>query len=115
MDDNMIWCTLIAAVAYSIKDMIPSHYEMFHRARAKDVADVMDEVNHLDKLFSEHNLRICGLEERVEILIKRVDAINDAVDDNEQTMLGMGKKLEDLQSDVAGHLTRIDDLEARHD
>ena len=42
---------------------------------------------------------------------RRLDAINDAVDDNEQTMLAMGRKLEDLQSDVAGHLTRIDDLD----
>ena len=40
---------------------------------------------------------------------RRLDAINDAVDDNEQTMLAMGKKLKDLQSDVAGHLTRLDD------
>ena len=40
---------------------------------------------------------------------RRLDAINDAVDDNEQTMLAMGRKLEDLQSDVAGHLTRLDD------
>ena len=42
---------------------------------------------------------------------RRLDAINDAVDDNEQTMLAMGKRLEDLQSDIAGHLTRIDDLD----
>ena len=42
---------------------------------------------------------------------RRLDAINDAVDDNEQTMLAMGRKLEELQSDVAGHLTRLDDLE----
>jgi hypothetical protein len=41
----------------------------------------------------------------------RIDAINDAVDDNEQTMLAMGKRLEELQSDVAGHLTRLDDLD----
>ena len=26
-------------------------------------------------------------------------------------MLAMGRKLEELQSDVAGHLTRLDDLE----
>ena len=41
----------------------------------------------------------------------RIDAINDALDDNEQTMLAMEKKLQDLQSDVAGHLTRLDDFE----
>jgi predicted nucleic acid-binding Zn-ribbon protein len=40
----------------------------------------------------------------------RIDAINDAVDDNEQTMLAMGKRLEELQSDIAGHLTRLDDM-----
>jgi len=64
MDDTLIICTLIAAVAYSIKDMIPTHYEMFHRVRASEVADIRDELNHLDKLFSEHNLRIYGLEEK---------------------------------------------------
>ena len=42
---------------------------------------------------------------------RRLDAINDAVDENEQVMLGMGEELKDLQSDVAGHLTRIDDLD----
>ena len=40
---------------------------------------------------------------------RRLDAINDAVDENEQVMLGMGEELKDLQSDVAGHLTRLDD------
>lgn len=40
----------------------------------------------------------------------RIDAINDAVDDNEQTMLAMGRRLEELQSDIAGHLTRLDDM-----
>ena len=44
---------------------------------------------------------------------RRLDAINDAVDDNEQTMLAMGKKIGEMQSDLAGHLTRIDDLEGR--
>jgi hypothetical protein len=42
---------------------------------------------------------------------RRLDAINDAVDDNEQTMLAMGRRLEELQSDIAGHLTRLDDFE----
>ena len=42
---------------------------------------------------------------------RRLEAINNAVDDNEQVMLGMGEELEKLQSDVAGHLTRLDDLE----
>ena len=40
---------------------------------------------------------------------RRLDAINDAVDENEQVMLGMGEELKALQSDVAGHLTRLDD------
>ena len=44
---------------------------------------------------------------------RRLDAINDAVDDNEQTMLAMGKRLEEVRSDVAGHLTRIDDLDGK--
>ena len=75
MDDTLIWCALIGAVAYAIKPMLPTYYELTK--------------------VSQH----------------RLDAINDAVDDNEQVMLGMGEELEKLQSDVAGHLTRLDDLE----
>ena len=77
MTDTLIWCALIGAVAYAIKPMLPTYYELTK--------------------VSQH----------------RLDIINDAVDDNEQTMLAMGKKLEDLQSDVAGHLTRIDDLDGK--
>ena len=74
MDDNMVWCALIFALAYVGRNMLPSYYEL---TKAKH---------------------------------SRIDAINDAVDDNEQTMLAMGRRLEELQSDIAGHLTRIDDL-----
>ena len=77
MDDTLIWCALIGAVAYAIKPMLPTYYELTK--------------------VSQH----------------RLDIINDAVDDNEQTMLAMGKKLEDLQSDIAGHLTRLDDIDGR--
>lgn len=77
MDENFVWCVLIAALAYIFRDTLPTYREL------------------------------------TESSSRRLDAINDAVDDNERTMLAMGKKLEDLQSDVAGHLTRIDDLEGR--
>ena len=77
MDENFVWCVLIGALAYAIKPMLPTYYELTK--------------------VSQH----------------RLDIINDAVDDNEQTMLAMGKRLEDLQSDVAGHLTRIDDLDGK--
>jgi ParB-like chromosome segregation protein Spo0J len=40
----------------------------------------------------------------------RLDTINDAIDDNERTMLAIGRKVGDLQSDIAGYLTRLDDL-----
>jgi hypothetical protein len=43
----------------------------------------------------------------------RLDSINDAVDDNEQTMLAMGRKLGEMESDVAGLLTRLDDIHGR--
>ena len=82
MDDTLIWCALIGAVAYAIKPMLPTYYELTK--------------------VSQH----------------RLDAINDAVDDNEQTMLAIGsanekmqRRLEVLESDVGGHLTRLDDLE----
>ena len=51
---------------------------------------------------------------------RRLDAINDAVDDNEQTMLAIGnanekmqRRLEVLESDVGGHFTRLDDLDGK--
>ena len=74
MDENFVWCVLIAALAYILRDTLPTYRELTEGSS------------------------------------RRLDAINDAVDDNEQTMLAMGRKLEDLQSDVAGHLTRLDDL-----
>lgn len=74
MDDTLIWCALIGAVAYAIKPMLPTYYELTK--------------------VSQH----------------RLDAINNAVDDIEQTVLAVSKSVEDMQSDVAGHLTRLDDL-----
>ena len=65
----------------------------------------------------EHEL-IMRLEDRlreqdaeIEMLRTRLDAINNAVDDNEQTMLAMGKKLEDLQSDLDSISEAVDDNE----
>ena len=82
MDDTLIWCALIGAVAYAIKPMLPTYYELTK--------------------VSQH----------------RLDAINDAVDDNEQTVLAvvgenekLQRRLEVLESDVGGHLTRLDDLD----
>ena len=77
MDEALIWCAVIGAVAYAIKPMLPTYYELTK--------------------VSQH----------------RLDVINATIDDNEQVMLGMGEELESLQSDVAGYLTRLDDLEAR--
>ena len=77
MDETLIWCALIGAVAYVTREAFPSYYELTK---------------------NKHG---------------RIDAINDAVDDNEQTMLAMGRKLEEVQSDVAGLLTRLDDIDGR--
>lgn len=74
MDETLIWCALIGAVAYVTRAAFPSYYEL------------------------------------TKIRQDRLDIINDAVDDNEQTMLAMGKKLEDLQSDLAGYFTRLGDM-----
>ena len=76
MDETLIWCALIGAVAYVTRAAFPSYYEL------------------------------------TKVRQDRLEAINNAVDDNEQVMLGMGEELEKLQSDVAGHLTRLDDIEA---
>ena len=75
MDDTLIWCALIGAVAYVTKDAFPNYFELT-RGRSKH----------------------------------RLDAINDAVDDMEQTVLAVAKLVEDMRSDAAGHLTRLDDL-----
>ena len=91
MDDNMVWCALIFALAYVGRNMLPSYYEITNVRR-----------HNLDKMRND----ILRLE-------TSVDAINNAVDDNEQELMGALKKIEDMQSDIAGHLTRIDDLEGR--
>jgi hypothetical protein len=88
MDDNFVWCALIFALAYIGRNMLPSYYELTSFRR-----------HSLDNMHDE----IMALEDRA-------DAISDAVDDSDKTMLAMGKKLGEVQSDVAGHLTRIDDL-----
>ena len=88
MDDNFVWCALIFALAYISRNMLPSYYELTSFRR-----------HSLDNMHDE----IMALEDRA-------DAISDAVDDSDKTMLAMGKKLGEVQSDVAGHLTRIDDL-----
>jgi peptidoglycan hydrolase CwlO-like protein len=93
MDENMVWCALIFALAYVGRNMLPSYYEITSVRR-----------HNLDKMRND----ILRLE-------TSVDAINNAVDDNEQELMGALKNIEDMQSDIAGHLTRIDDLEARHD
>jgi predicted nucleic acid-binding Zn-ribbon protein len=87
-------------MAYVSRHMLPSYYEITSVRR-----------HSLDNMRDD----ILALEESVEILIKRVDAINNQVDDNEQELMGALKQIEDMQSDIAGHLTRIDDLEGRHD
>lgn len=74
MDETLIWCALIGAVAYVTRAAFPSYYEL------------------------------------TKVRQDRLEAINNAVDDNEQVMLGMGEELEALRSDVAGHLSRMDDL-----
>lgn len=78
MDENFVWCALIFALAYVLRDTLPSY---------RDLRDMYNG--------------------------KRIDAIYDAIDDNGRTMLAIGRKVGDLQSDVAGYLTRLDDLEAR--
>jgi chromosome segregation ATPase len=75
--------------------MLPTYYDMNSGRR-----------HSLDNMRDD----IYGLEESVETLIKRVDAINNQVDDDEQDLMGALKKIEDMQSDIAGHLTRLDDM-----
>ena len=91
MDDNVVWCALILALAYISRHMLPSYYEITSVRR-----------HSLDNMRDD----ILSLEERV-------DAINNAVDDNEQDLMGALKKIEDMQSDIAGHLTRLDDIDGR--
>ncbi len=96
MDETLIWCALIGAVAYVTKGAFPSYYELTSFRR-----------HSLDNMHDE----IMALEDSVETLIKRVDAINNQVDDDEQDLMGALKKIEDMQSDIAGHLTRLDDMD----
>jgi chromosome segregation ATPase len=88
MNETLVWCALIFALAYIGRNMLPSYYELTNVRR-----------HSLDNMRDN----ILDLEESV-------NAINNAVDDNEQDLMGAIKQLEELQSDVAGHLTRLDDM-----
>jgi chromosome segregation ATPase len=88
MDDNMVWCALICALAYVGRNMLPSYYEITS-VRRHNLDNMRDDILRLEQ---------------------SVDAINNAVDDNEQELMGAIKQLEELRSDVAGHLTRLDDM-----
>jgi hypothetical protein len=91
MDDNFVWCALIFALAYIGRNMLPSYYEITNVRR--------------------HSLD--NMQDELLVLEEKVDAINNAVDDNEQDLMGALKKIEDMQSDIAGHLTRLDDIDGR--
>jgi len=93
MNETLVWCALIFALAYVAKGMLPTYYDM-NSARRHSLDNMRDD--------------IYGLEESVEILITRVDAINDAVDANEQELMGAIKRFKDLDETVPGN-------EARHD
>ena len=88
MDDNFVWCALIFALAYVGRNMLPSYYELTN-FRRHSLDNMRDDISRLEE---------------------SVNAINNAVDDNEQELMGAIKQLEELQSDVAGHLTRLDDM-----
>jgi predicted nucleic acid-binding Zn-ribbon protein len=87
----MVWCALICALAYVGRNMLPSYYEITS-VRRHSLDNMRDDILRLEQ---------------------NVDAIQNAVDDNEQELMGALKQIEDMQSDIAGHLTRIDDLEGR--
>ena len=89
MDDNIVWCALILALAYVSRNMFPSYYEITS-VRRHSLDNMRDDILDLEK---------------------RIDAINNAVDDNEQDLMGALKQIEDMQSDIAGHLTRLDDMD----
>lgn len=91
MDDNVVWCALILAVAYVSRHMLPSYYEITS-VRRHSLDNMRDDIIDLEQ---------------------RVDAINNQVDDDEQDLMGALKKIEDMQSDIAGHLTRLDDIDGR--
>jgi hypothetical protein len=96
MDDNFVWCALIFALAYVGRNMLPSYYEITSFRR-----------HSLDNMRDD----ILALEESVEILIERVDAINDAVDKNEQELMGAIKRVEDLDETVTHNCLRLAVLE----
>lgn len=91
MDDNFVWCALIFALAYVGRNMLPSYYEITS-FRRHSLDNMRDDISRLEE---------------------SVDAINNAVDDNEQELMGAIRQIEEMQSDLAGHLTRIDDLASK--
>ena len=87
MDDNMVWCALIFALAYVSRNMFPSYYEITSVRR-----------HSLDNMRDD----ILSLEERV-------DAINNQVDDDEQDLMGALNRIEALERKTAGLAEKADD------
>jgi len=66
MDETLIWCALIFALAHVAKGMLPTYYDM-NSGRRHSLNNIQND--------------ILALQEGVEILIKRVDAIDNAEGD----------------------------------
>ena len=89
MDDNFVWCALIFALAYVARNMLPSYYEITS-FRRHSLDNMRDDISRLEQ---------------------SVDAINNAVDDNEQELMGALKKIEDLDETVTHNCLRLAVLE----
>jgi len=87
MDDNVVWCALILAVAYVSRNMLPSYYEITSVRR-----------HSLDNMRDD----IIALEDRA-------DAISDAVDDNKQDLMDALNRIEALEQKAAGLAEKADD------
>jgi predicted nucleic acid-binding Zn-ribbon protein len=80
MDENMVWCALIFALAYVGRNMLPSYYELTNVRRH----------------------RLDNMQDDLLALGERVDAINNAVDDNEQDLMDALNRIEVLERKTAG-------------
>ena len=89
MDENFVWCALIFALAYVGRNMLPSYYELTN-FRRHGLDNMIDDISRLEE---------------------SVDAINNAVDDNEQELMGAIKRVEDLDETVTRNCLRLAVLE----
>ncbi len=73
MDETLIWCALILGIAYACEKMTPSYYDMFHRARRREVEDLRDDVYKTEEDISRIIPRLHEIEKKLGLASEKAD------------------------------------------